>query len=63
MMLNKWQSATCYCLLLFDCLNFYYANMFSIGPPSCQSLEFCGSMMEGECLRFVATYTGGLVSV
>ncbi|KAF8413517.1 hypothetical protein HHK36_001507 [Tetracentron sinense] len=29
------------------------------GPPTCQSLEFLGSMTEGQCLRFSATYSGG----
>ncbi|XP_042465469.1 187-kDa microtubule-associated protein AIR9 isoform X3 [Zingiber officinale] len=29
------------------------------GPPSCRSLEFVGSMIEGGCIRFIAEYTGG----
>ncbi|XXG74688.1 hypothetical protein AAC387_Pa07g3344 [Persea americana] len=29
------------------------------GLPTCQSLEFLGSLMEGQCLSFVATYSGG----
>lgn len=29
------------------------------GPPTCQSLEFDGSRMEGQRLSVVATYTGG----
>uniref|UniRef100_A0A2P2LXJ8 187-kDa microtubule-associated protein AIR9 n=1 Tax=Rhizophora mucronata TaxID=61149 RepID=A0A2P2LXJ8_RHIMU len=29
------------------------------GPPDCQSLEFLGSMMEGQRLSFVASYIGG----
>ncbi|XVF00530.1 hypothetical protein REPUB_Repub04eG0008800 [Reevesia pubescens] len=29
------------------------------GPPTCQSLEFLGSMMEGHRLSFVASYIGG----
>ncbi|KAJ4837842.1 microtubule-associated protein air9 [Turnera subulata] len=29
------------------------------GPPSCQSLQFLGSMMEGQRLSFVASYSGG----
>ncbi|XP_043806182.1 187-kDa microtubule-associated protein AIR9 isoform X3 [Manihot esculenta] len=29
------------------------------GPPTCQSLEFLGSMMEGQRLSFVASYSGG----
>ncbi|OMO92313.1 hypothetical protein COLO4_17682 [Corchorus olitorius] len=29
------------------------------GPPTCQSLEFLGSMMEGQRLSFIASYTGG----
>ncbi|KAJ6314563.1 hypothetical protein OIU78_018108, partial [Salix suchowensis] len=29
------------------------------GPPNCQSLEFLGSMMEGQRLSFVASYSGG----
>ncbi|KAG9439115.1 hypothetical protein H6P81_019280 [Aristolochia fimbriata] len=29
------------------------------GPPTCQSLEFHGSMMEGQRLGFIATYSGG----
>ncbi|XP_020271153.1 187-kDa microtubule-associated protein AIR9 [Asparagus officinalis] len=29
------------------------------GPPSCQSLEFVGSMVEGGRLSFKATYSGG----
>ncbi|KAK3188669.1 hypothetical protein Dsin_028230 [Dipteronia sinensis] len=29
------------------------------GPPTCQSLEFLGSMIEGQRLSFVATYSGG----
>ncbi|KAK8918454.1 hypothetical protein KSP39_PZI021232 [Platanthera zijinensis] len=29
------------------------------GPPSCHSLEFIGSMVEGKRLSFVATYSGG----
>ncbi|KAM7256967.1 hypothetical protein ACFE04_012708 [Oxalis oulophora] len=29
------------------------------GPPTCQSLEFLGSMIEGQRLSFVASYTGG----
>ncbi|XP_010519077.1 PREDICTED: 187-kDa microtubule-associated protein AIR9-like [Tarenaya hassleriana] len=30
------------------------------GPPTCQSLEFLGSMIEGQRLSFVASYTGGI---
>ncbi|KAH9747829.1 187-kDa microtubule-associated protein AIR9 [Citrus sinensis] len=29
------------------------------GPPTCQSLEFLGSMIEGQRLSFVAAYSGG----
>ncbi|XP_065846855.1 187-kDa microtubule-associated protein AIR9 [Euphorbia lathyris] len=29
------------------------------GPPTCQSLDFLGSMMEGQRLSFVASYSGG----
>ncbi|KAK9267176.1 hypothetical protein L1049_009596 [Liquidambar formosana] len=29
------------------------------GPPTCQSLEFLGSMMEGQRLSFIASYSGG----
>ncbi|KAG8652144.1 187-kDa microtubule-associated protein AIR9 isoform X2 [Manihot esculenta] len=29
------------------------------GPPTCRSLEFLGSMMEGQRLSFVASYSGG----
>ncbi|CAK9158189.1 unnamed protein product, partial [Ilex paraguariensis] len=29
------------------------------GPPTCQSLEFLGSFIEGERLSFVASYSGG----
>ncbi|KAF5752705.1 microtubule-associated protein [Tripterygium wilfordii] len=29
------------------------------GPPTCQSLEFLGSLMEGQRLSFVASYSGG----
>ncbi|GAV67239.1 LRR_4 domain-containing protein [Cephalotus follicularis] len=29
------------------------------GPPICQSLEFLGSMIEGQRLSFVASYCGG----
>ncbi|XVE94227.1 hypothetical protein REPUB_Repub01dG0263600 [Reevesia pubescens] len=29
------------------------------GPPTCQSLEFLGSMMEGQRLSFIASYIGG----
>ncbi|CAI0545496.1 unnamed protein product [Linum tenue] len=29
------------------------------GPPTCQSLEFLGSMIEGQRVSFIATYTGG----
>ncbi|KAF6166111.1 hypothetical protein GIB67_023821 [Kingdonia uniflora] len=29
------------------------------GPPTCQSLQFLGSIMEGQKLVFDATYTGG----
>lgn len=29
------------------------------GPPTCQSLEFLGSMIEGQRLSFSASYTGG----
>ncbi|KAM6551906.1 hypothetical protein CsatB_001714 [Cannabis sativa] len=29
------------------------------GPPTCQSLEFVGSMIEGQQLSFVASYSGG----
>ncbi|KAJ7969079.1 187-kDa microtubule-associated protein AIR9-like [Quillaja saponaria] len=29
------------------------------GPPTCQSLEFLGSMVEGQRLSFNAFYTGG----
>ncbi|XP_059666134.1 187-kDa microtubule-associated protein AIR9 isoform X2 [Cornus florida] len=29
------------------------------GPPTCQSLEFLGSLMEGERLSFIASYSGG----
>ncbi|VVB02098.1 unnamed protein product [Arabis nemorensis] len=30
------------------------------GHPNCQSLEFLGSMIEGQRLSFVASYTGGI---
>nr|DAD37235.1 TPA_asm: hypothetical protein HUJ06_007876 [Nelumbo nucifera] len=29
------------------------------GPPTCRSLEFLGSMIEGQRLSFIATYCGG----
>ncbi|PPD82943.1 hypothetical protein GOBAR_DD20121 [Gossypium barbadense] len=29
------------------------------GPPTCQSLEFLGSIMEGQRLSFTASYIGG----
>ncbi|KAK6932089.1 hypothetical protein RJ641_001713 [Dillenia turbinata] len=29
------------------------------GPPTCQSLGFCGSMVEGQRLSFTASYVGG----
>ncbi|XWS55352.1 hypothetical protein CRYUN_Cryun10bG0167200 [Craigia yunnanensis] len=29
------------------------------GPPTCQSLEFLGSLMEGQRLSFIALYIGG----
>ncbi|XP_050222045.1 187-kDa microtubule-associated protein AIR9 isoform X2 [Mercurialis annua] len=29
------------------------------GPPTCQSLEFLGSMIEGQRLSFIASYSGG----
>ncbi|XP_022762690.1 187-kDa microtubule-associated protein AIR9-like isoform X2 [Durio zibethinus] len=29
------------------------------GPPTCKSLEFLGSMMEGQRLSFIASYIGG----
>ncbi|KAK3198349.1 hypothetical protein Dsin_021764 [Dipteronia sinensis] len=29
------------------------------GPPTCQSLEFLGTMIEGQRLSSVATYSGG----
>ncbi|KAK7328506.1 hypothetical protein VNO77_22615 [Canavalia gladiata] len=29
------------------------------GPPTCQSLEFLGSMIEGQHLNFKAVYSGG----
>ncbi|XP_026383847.1 187-kDa microtubule-associated protein AIR9-like isoform X1 [Papaver somniferum] len=29
------------------------------GPPTCQSLEFSGPLMEGKRLGYIATYTGG----
>lgn len=29
------------------------------GPPTCRSLEFLGSMMEGQRLSFLASYSGG----
>ncbi|KAI3741535.1 hypothetical protein L1987_59209 [Smallanthus sonchifolius] len=31
----------------------------SPGPPTCQSLEFHGSLVEGERLTFIASYSGG----
>ncbi|KVH88206.1 Leucine-rich repeat-containing protein [Cynara cardunculus var. scolymus] len=31
----------------------------SPGPPTCQSLEFHGSMVEGGRLTFIASYSGG----
>ncbi|GKC64572.1 hypothetical protein Tco_1097170, partial [Tanacetum coccineum] len=30
------------------------------GPPTCQSLEFHGSLVEGQCLTFIASYSGGV---
>ncbi|KAL1555754.1 187-kDa microtubule-associated protein air9 [Salvia divinorum] len=30
------------------------------GPPTCRSLEFQGSLIEGECLSFIASYSGGV---
>ncbi|XP_047261960.1 187-kDa microtubule-associated protein AIR9 isoform X3 [Capsicum annuum] len=29
------------------------------GPPTCHSLEFQGSLIEGGCMSFVASYSGG----
>ncbi|PHT37497.1 hypothetical protein CQW23_21070 [Capsicum baccatum] len=29
------------------------------GPPTCHSLEFQGSLIEGDCMSFVASYSGG----
>lgn len=29
------------------------------GPPTCHSLEFLGSMVEGQRLSFIASYSGG----
>ncbi|XP_004488268.1 187-kDa microtubule-associated protein AIR9 isoform X2 [Cicer arietinum] len=29
------------------------------GPPTCHTLEFFGSMIEGHCLKFNAVYSGG----
>ena len=29
------------------------------GPPTCQSLEFLGSMIEGQRVSFIASYSGG----
>ncbi|RDX87861.1 187-kDa microtubule-associated protein, partial [Mucuna pruriens] len=29
------------------------------GPPTCHSLEFLGSMIEGQCLNFNVVYSGG----
>lgn len=29
------------------------------GPPNCQSLEFLGSMIEGQRVSFIASYAGG----
>ncbi|XP_019057902.1 PREDICTED: 187-kDa microtubule-associated protein AIR9, partial [Tarenaya hassleriana] len=33
------------------------------GPPTCQSLEFLGSMIEGQRLSFVASYIGGIKGI
>lgn len=41
--------------LSLQCLHLMHAA----GLPTCQSLEFLGSLMEGQCLSFVATYSGG----
>ncbi|XP_057544940.1 187-kDa microtubule-associated protein AIR9 [Amaranthus tricolor] len=30
------------------------------GPPLCEALKFSGSMMEGERLTFIASYSGGV---
>ncbi|KAL1560501.1 187-kDa microtubule-associated protein air9 [Salvia divinorum] len=30
------------------------------GHPTCRSLEFQGSLIEGECLSFIASYSGGV---
>ncbi|XP_020586552.1 187-kDa microtubule-associated protein AIR9, partial [Phalaenopsis equestris] len=30
------------------------------GPPCCHSLEFVGSLVEGNCVSFVASYSGGV---
>ncbi|KAL8129516.1 hypothetical protein V2J09_018671 [Rumex salicifolius] len=30
------------------------------GPPICKSLQFSGSMMEGQNIGFIASYTGGI---
>lgn len=37
----------------------YLSIHFSAGHPNCQSLEFLGSIIEGQRLSFVASYTGG----
>ncbi|KAF3620639.1 hypothetical protein FXO37_33158 [Capsicum annuum] len=29
------------------------------GPPTCHSLEFQGSLIEGDCMSFIASYNGG----
>jgi hypothetical protein len=36
-----------------------FCNLLITGPPTCQSLELSGSMVEGGRLTFHAVYTGG----
>lgn len=36
-----------------------YLKPFTTGPPTCHSLEFQGSLVEGERVSFVASYSGG----
>lgn len=38
---------------------FLLSSILNAGPPTCHSLEFVGSMVEGQRLSFVASYSGG----
>jgi hypothetical protein len=42
-----------------NCIYLQKKLFCNAGPPTCHSLEFLGSMIEGQRVSFIASYSGG----